>query len=271
MVMLLKSLDARYFLLACSFLMALVSTTIGSGAVSLETDSTPSFTFMKGERLNYDISWAGLNVGNGVLEITTDIPFENRKVLRAVSTARSNRLISFFYKVRDRVESLIDSSEIYSHQIIFDQKRASRKRYKKISFDHDEHIATLFYKGKTTEYDIPPKVQDSLSSLYLLRMVPDLKVGNSVFIDVHASKKNWKLEIQIVSRETLKTALGKVPTVKLKALVRFEGVLWNKGDFYIWLTDDDRRIPVMMKVKIAIGSITATLSDVENLPLIQSP
>ena len=250
--------------IACSLLLILSISFRGTGAFPQEPDPPPSFPFAMGERLSYDISWIGLTVGRGVLEITPDVPFEDRIVLRAVSTARSNRLLSFFYKVRDRVESLIDSSELYSYQIIFDQKRASRKRFKKISFDHDEHVATLYYKGKSTEYSIPSKVQDSLSSLYLLRTVPEFEVGSSIFIDVYASKKSWKLEIQIVSRETLRTVLGKIPTIKLNALVRFEGVLWDKGDFHIWLTDDERRIPVLMKGKIAIGSITATLSEVES-------
>ena len=247
----------------CSLLVILSLGFLGSIAFSQGPDPALKSPFPDRERLSYVISWMGLNVGRGVLEITPNVPFENRKVLRVVSTARSNRFLSFFYKVRDRVESLIDSSDLYSYQIIFDQKRSTRKRYKKISFDHDNHIATLFYKENTTEYSIPPMVHDSLSSLYFLRMVPDLTVGSSVFIDVHASKKNWKLEIQIISREVLKTVLGKIPTIKVKAIVRFEGVLWDKGDLNIWLTDDERRIPVKMKGKIALGSITATLSGVE--------
>ena len=34
----------------------------------------------------------------------------------------------------------------------------------------------------------------------------------------------------------------------------------GKGDIFIWLTDDERRVPVMLKTKVKVGSITARLS-----------
>jgi hypothetical protein len=129
----------------------------------------------------------------------------------------------------------------------------------------------MLFKGQESRFDIPPQVQDILSSLYYFRTLPQLENGTSVFIDVHESKKNWKLEIQILGRETLKTALGKIPTVKVKAIVQFEGVLWDKGDLYLWLTDDSRHIPVVMNGKIVIGSITATLTQVEPQQLVPAP
>ncbi|HEY4484984.1 MAG TPA: DUF3108 domain-containing protein, partial [Nitrospiria bacterium] len=95
-------------------------------------------------------------------------------------------------------------------------------------------------------------------------------IGRSVFIDVHESKKNWRLEIQILGREKLKTVLGKVPTIKVKAVVLFEGVLMDKGDVYIWVTDDERRIPVLMTGRIVIGSVTAALSRFDPVKTVQA-
>ncbi|HET6370527.1 MAG TPA: DUF3108 domain-containing protein, partial [Nitrospiria bacterium] len=41
--------------------------------------------------------------------------------------------------------------------------------------------------------------------------------------------------------------------------VRYEGLFMDKGDVFIWFTDDEKKIPVLVKGKIKIGSITATL------------
>ena len=37
----------------------------------------------------------------------------------------------------------------------------------------------------------------------------------------------------------------------------------NKGEIFIWLTDDSRKIPVLMKSTISIGSIMTTLTDMK--------
>ena len=46
----------------------------------------------------------------------------------------------------------------------------------------------------------------------------------------------------------------------IQPLMKSEGIFESKGNIYIWLTDDERRIPVMVRSKITIGSITALLT-----------
>lgn len=231
--------------------------------------AVPAFFF--GERLVYDISWAGIRVGEAVLQSESGERFNDRDVFRIVSTATSNQFLSYFFPVNDRVESIIDAKELYSYKITLDQRHGGWKRNRVVQFDQVEHTAELLAKGRSSKYNIPPQVQDSLSSLYYFRTIPNLVSGTSVFIDVHESKKNWKLEVQILGHEMLRTAIGTVPTVKVKAIVLYEGLLMNKGDLYVWLTDDARRIPVLMNGRVSIGSVTATLARVEPPRLLPSP
>ncbi len=242
-------------------------------AASLSLSPVPASppSFLVGERLVYEISWAGLKVGQGVLESEAGEPLNGRDVFRIRSTTTSNKLLSYFFPVKDRIESIMDANGLYPYKITVDQKHGLRQRYKEVQFDQDGHTALMLFKGKESRFDVPPQVQDILSCLYYFRTLPNLESGTSVFIDVHESKKNWKLEIKILGRETLKTALGKIPTVKVKAIVLFEGILWDKGDLTLWLTDDARHIPVRMNGKIVIGSITATLTQVEPQQLVPAP
>ncbi|MBI3610006.1 MAG: DUF3108 domain-containing protein [Nitrospirae bacterium] len=242
-----------------------------AASLSTSTPQTAALSFRFGEHLIYDISWAGVKVGRGILESESGEPLNGRDVLRVRSTAMSNRLISYFFPVQDRIESVIDANGLYPYRITIDQRHGLSQRHKEVHFDQDEHTAVMTAKGRTSKFEIPPQAQDILSSLYYFRAIPQLESGRSVFIDVHESKKNWKLEIQILDREMLKTVIGTIRTVKVKAIVLFEGILWDKGDLYLWLTDDERRIPVMMTGRIVIGSITATLSEVEPHRLLPAP
>ena len=63
--------------------------------------------------------------------------------------------------------------------------------------------------------------------------------------------------------------MGEFNTIKVRTYPKYEGVFMHKGEIFMWLTDDYRKIPVLMKSTIAIGSIVATLTEMkqeENVP-----
>jgi len=80
-------------------------------AASLSMDPHPREvpSFFRGERLVYDISWSGIIVGEGVLQSETGEPLNGRDVFRISSTARSNRVLSYLFPVKDRIESIVDA------------------------------------------------------------------------------------------------------------------------------------------------------------------
>ena len=61
-----------------------------------------------------------------------------------------------------------------------------------------------------------------------------------------------------------KTSLGSVSAVEVMPIMNFKGLYDKKGDTVIWYTDDKCRIPVLIKSKIVIGSLTAKLAAYEN-------
>ena len=110
-------------------------------------------------------------------------------------------------------------------------------------------------------------MQDALSSLYYLRTRKDLVVGKTTIIEVHDSGKNWSVEVQVLGREKVTTPAGEFATIKVRTFPRYEGVFMNNGEIFVWLTDDSRRVPVLMKSTISIGAIVTTLTKMERGPV----
>jgi hypothetical protein len=106
-------------------------------------------------------------------------------------------------------------------------------------------------------------VQDGLSSLYFLRTREDLEIGRTIVIDVLDSEKNLSVEFQVLGRERLKTPLGEFSTIKVRTYPKYKGVFLNKGEVFIWLTDDSRKIPVLIKSKLKVGTFMLTLADMK--------
>ena len=212
------------------------------------------------EKLVFDLTWTGVKAGTSTLETVND----NGRT-KIISTARSVDWVSFFYTVDDRIESLLRYEQTPSSVCLPENYRVKlregrHRRHKESIFDHANGQVTFIdhLEGKRKTYKIDGKTYDPLTSFYYVRTLK-LEVGKSVYVNVFDSKKLWNVEVQVLRKERIKTKLGKFDTVVIKPLLKSEGIFSKKGDVYIWLTDDKKRIPVKLESKVAIGSITATL------------
>ena len=53
--------------------------------------------------------------------------------------------------------------------------------------------------------------------------------------------------------------------IVVEPIMRVEGIFNQQGRLKIWLTDDQRKMPVLMKSKVLIGSIDARLRKIRKL------
>ncbi|HSB33358.1 MAG TPA: DUF3108 domain-containing protein [Nitrospirota bacterium] len=224
---------------------------------------TVNRSFSPGEKLTYEISWSKIvQAGIAVMEVREAMTRENRPAYELVSSTHSTGLVEKFYPVRDTVKSIVDE-DLGSVSFSLRSSRGKRKRERDMLFDRGKGTVRVTANGGSQVYSVPERVQDALSSLYYLRTRSDLIVGKPIVVDVHDSGKTWAVEIQTLGREKITTPAGEFDTVKIITHPRYEGVFMNKGEITIWLTNDARRVPVLMKSTISIGSIVATLTEIE--------
>lgn len=220
--------------------------------------------FHPGEKLTYNISWSNVfSAGTAVMEVKKEKADDGRDVLRFVSTARTIGIVDSFYTVRDTVQSVFDTRTMMSRSYSLNQSHGKRKKKRELVFDHGNKKVTFTEDGKQEILDVPGNVQDALSSLYYVRTLEEFTTGKPIVVTVHDSGKTWTVEVHVLGREKLKTPVGEFNTIKIRTYPKYEGVFLNKGEIFIWLTDDSRKVPVLMKSTITIGSIVSTLTDMK--------
>ncbi len=122
-------------------------------------------------------------------------------------------------------------------------------------FDHDQNRAT-YTNGKI--FSFLEGSQDVLSAFYFVRsqaLVP----GMMLIVPNHTDGKNYPLQVRVLRRETVTVPAGRFTCVVVEPLLKSAGLFKQEGNLTIWLTDDARRMPVLMKSKVAVGSIAAEL------------
>ena len=221
--------------------------------------------FKPGEKLTYEISWSNIvTAGTAVLEVNEEKLPNGRMAYTFIATSRSVGVVDKVYPVNDRVQSIFDPQIMQSLSFNLSESHGKRKRRRVLVFDHaGRTVVSTLNNDPPQTLTIPDPVQDALSSLFYLRTLEDFTNGKIHVIAVHDSGKNWSVEVQTLGREKVKTPAGKFNTIKVKTFPKYEGVFMNKGEIFIWLTDDSRKIPVLMKSTISIGSIMTTLTDMK--------
>lgn len=242
-------------------------------------------SFAVGEKLTFSLTWMGIRGGTATLEVKEVVRLNGLEAYRIISTARTTPFFSTFFRVEDRVETFLEAAELYSMRFekhlregryrhdsvtVFDQKRLmANYRYVDHGRRKEEASVNPLEYNQGQDYPIPPRVQDELSSFYFYR-TQKIIPGTKTFVETFASKKNWQVEVRAIKREVVETPAGTFNTILIEPLLKFEGIFQRKGKVYIWLTDDEYKIPVMLKSKIVIGSIYATLIE-KVLPQVKGP
>ncbi|MEA3470226.1 MAG: DUF3108 domain-containing protein [Thermodesulfobacteriota bacterium] len=216
------------------------------------------FPFQPGEKMSFIFRWNVFEGGTGVMEV---LPFTHVKGVEAyhfAMTAKSNSFIDLFYKARDRYESYTDMN--LTHSLLYkERKKGSEKRDIMVTFDWDKGKAQYVNFGKAKEpITILPGSFDPLSVYYAFRLI-DLEVGKIIEIPVTDGKKSVMGRARVTKRETIKVKGKEFDTYRIQPyLEHFGGVFKKskKAKLDIWLTADEKKIPVRMRVKVIIGSVT---------------
>ena len=121
------------------------------------------------------------------------------------------------------------------------------------------------YSAYTKETPIPACVHEYLGALQRLRTPCHRRSGKPIQVPLSDGKKSASVKVEAQEREEVSTPLGKFKAVRYEVIM-FNDVLINKkARLYVWLTDDERRLPVQIRVRMQflIGTIELKLEKQE--------
>jgi hypothetical protein len=227
---------------------------VGGGIDSFDR-YVENVAFGVNEKLTFDVDYGFINAGTATMEVARLIEYKNRPCYQVVSRAQSNSFFSTFYKVDDRVESIVDAIGVFSWRFEKNLREGTYRSDRMCEFDQRDHL--VFYRDDTIS--TPPFVQDALSVLYYVR-TQKLKPGTSLYIDNFTDGKLYPLEVKVLGKERVDVKAGTFDCIVVEPLLQTVGVFKHEGKLRVWLTDDRLKLPVLMKSKILVGSITAELT-----------
>jgi len=214
------------------------------------------------ETLYYNVEWRLITAGKAKVEWTA-MP---RSGWHVNLHLESVGLVSKLFRVEDDYASNM-SAGMCAESSQFTANEGSRQRDTRITYDANTHKANYLERDRVKnvvllqkEIDIPPCVHDVLGGMFFLRTL-NLEPGQSTTVPVTDGKKAASAKVEAQAREDVKTPEGVFHTIRYEVFL-FNDVLYHRpAHLNIWLTDDRRKLPVQIRVRmtITIGTITLQL------------
>ncbi len=221
------------------------------------------------ETLSYGVEWRLIRAGRATLG-WEPAPDTGGGHWQTSVTLESTGLVSRLYKVDDQYTSLL-GSELCALSSFMKAAEGGRRRETKVTFDGVAGKASYLERDlvknsivKSQEIDIPACVHDVVGGLFLLRTLR-MEPGQQIQVPVSDGKKSVSARVEAQARETVKTPSGTHQTIRYEVFL-FNNVLYRRsGHLYVWLTEDERRVPVQIRarMKFHIGTITFQLEKEE--------
>jgi hypothetical protein len=213
--------------------------------------------FSPGEVISFSVGWGLINAGSSSLSVLDTARVQGHLCWRIQSQAQSNEVLSKLYPVRDRVVTWMDVKGLFSRALSKNLSEGSYKKQRDYQIMPERGLVVKRKNGQPVDtLRIRGPVQDVLSAFYWVRTQP-LAVGQVLEVEAVDDLKAYRLAIKVLAREKVKVKAGEFDCFKIQPILLGEGLFKAKGEVFIWVTADERRIPVKMKSKIFIGAISA--------------
>lgn len=221
--------------------------------------------FIAGEHLIFDVGFSFITAGEAAFEIFSTDSVNGRECYRVVFTVKTVPSFSWIFKVEDRYETILDAKGIFPWKFIQHVREGRYSRDFTAEFDQMKGVAKA--EGKT--FPIPPYVHDAVSAFYFVRTMDfsQSRVGQKYLLHNFFKDTTYQLAVKFLGRQQISVDAGLFNTVIIEPMIQEGGLFKSNGRVLIWLTDDERKIPVKVSTKVVVGSIEAELREYNGVVL----
>ena len=221
--------------------------------------SIPNEAFGFGEKLDYKVGYKFITAGTGYFWINPKpvIRGDNHQCYDIRFRVQSLESLRWIYSVNDNYKTVLDVNGIFPWEFEQHVREGNYRKDAKAVFDQENNFAYTNDK----KYVVQPYVHDIVSAFYYVRTLDlsTMKKGNIFYLQNFFEDTTYNLGVKIIGRETIEVEAGKFRCIVIQPLVVQGGLFKSEGNIFIWLSDDERKIPVKVATKIIIGYVGAEL------------
>jgi Protein of unknown function (DUF3108) len=222
--------------------------------------------FEAGEKGIYRASWNGMfSVATAEVQ-TVPTVVDGKKVFQVRVEAKTSKVLDLIWKMRDTISSTFDAKALSPSRYTFNQKENSRvintdARLDPTTKRWSVNRQQVGKRAKIYEFE-SQNTLDPVTAVYLARSI-DFKVGDRLYFKIFGGRYRYLLELFVEKKEPVSLESGKTVEA-FRVIPRIQNITKNGyasrlNDATIWLSADERRVPIKLSSKIVFGSVQLEL------------
>ncbi len=172
-----------------------------------------------------------------------------------------------------RAETQVEPNAFYALRSTKTDEQGKRLRTSETVFDQEAKKVEYTERDPNNAGQAPRVItaalegptQDIVSAIYFLRTL-NLTPGNNFVVPISDSGRVYQVPARVFAeKKKMKSIVGKVAVVRIDVDLFGPGrpVEEGKGKMSIWVTDDERRIPIKARLSHDIGQLDITLKSIQ--------
>ncbi len=240
---------------------------LDSAIVVAEPPPPGDLPFATGETLKYEVRWdggpVGLPAGSAMLRATREST--GGATWRFEASAETAEWVSSFFEARDRFVTLADAM-LRPVEHTREIREGRRQQDRVFVYDTERRLVRT---GRTREeaggsdalsFALAPGARDAVTAFYYARtlVVPP---GSTVDVPINEAGRNLVLSLNAGNEETIDVRGQSVRARGLEPVLRQRVERRRPMQMTVWLSIDDRRVPLIVDVDAGFGRVRAELVD----------
>ena len=212
------------------------------------------------EKLTYRIMLFGIPAGTAVLEAKN-----SNGEMRITTRVWSNDVFSSFYPVDISVDTRLMVGNYLLTRIRQHEGNSTSDTGFTLMLREKNAFWVDRLKKRYANIPLPSNdVMDMISGFYYLRN-QRLEVGKSVVLHLFDSSKYTETTVEVLRKEHLRLpGFREADTLVVHPILKTDGFFHSSGEIFVWLTDDEKKVPVKVEAEIPLGKVTAELVSAES-------
>ncbi len=200
------------------------------------------------EVLAYRVDFIGITMGYARFDYQGKVTIGGQVAYHLKVRAWTSGVLSYIYPINETIDYYLDTETLAPIR----QEFTERTRGKDDVAIYDQETGKITYRYRQSgeirkEVETVPEIYDPVSAVYYFRW-RDLG-GEEKARNVYAGRKVWQISARVLGTERVQTSAGEVDTLVIRPMIRREGKPENKGDLKMWVSNDERRVPVRLYAK----------------------
>lgn len=223
----------------------------------------PNTAFIAGETITYQIRYGFIVGGITTLSLTEEV-YRKKSVFHAMAIGETTGMAEKIYGVKDIYESWFDKETNLPYKQIRNIKEGHYTLFNEVTYNRKNNTVKSKLSGV---HSVPENILDLSSTFYYIRRIDFSKIneGDVVSVNMYFADEIFPFRLRYMGKETIRTKFGKISCLKISPVVEVGRMFKNDDDLTIWFTDDDNRLPVMVRMDIRIvGAVFLKLIGYEN-------